>query len=47
MKSLMTMLKGFFKDGDMYLGIFAEIAFVVVLSMVGFLICFVIQRWIS
>jgi hypothetical protein len=44
MKNLGAIIKDFLKDANMYWGIFAEIAFVVVLSMAGFLICFLLQR---
>jgi hypothetical protein len=44
MKKMMTLLQGFFRDRNMYLGIFAEIAFVVVLSLIGFIICLALQR---
>jgi hypothetical protein len=44
--NIIMIIKDFFKDIDMYWGIFAEIAFVAVISMIGFLICFVLQRWV-
>jgi hypothetical protein len=46
MKKTLRMVRGFFNDVDMYLGIFAEVAYVIGLSLVGFLICWALQRWV-
>jgi O-antigen ligase len=44
MRNIMTMIKNFVIDHDIYLGILTEIVFVLALSMIGFVICLVIQR---
>ncbi|HEX3047362.1 MAG TPA: hypothetical protein VHY08_21605 [Bacillota bacterium] len=46
MKKVMALVQSFFTDRDMYQGIFAEIAYVIVLGMIGFLICWALQRWV-